>query len=317
MKQYLSIDIGGTFIKYALLTESGEFSERDKKSTPATKEEFLKLLEGLIETYRPYISGVCIACPGSIQTKTGYVRSGGLIPYLKAIPLGSYLSECSGLPVTVLNDADAAGLAEAISGNLVQSYCGAALVLGTGVGLALVSEGQLTNLAQLQAKGLLTRPLSHFKEGEEGNILQNLGHILDLNWRGIRSLVANSGSAVRFITQASYRLGLETEDGPEVFARLSAGTDVELTNLFNQYCQEIAYLILNLRILFQLDKLVIGGGISNQSLLIDHINIAYQKVISNEGVPSTFLDSPLITSCHYHNDANIIGALYFHLQETA
>ena len=317
MKHYLSIDIGGTFIKYALATEEGEFLEQNKRPTPASMEEFLTLLEELIAQYRNQISGIGLACPGSIQTKTGYVRSGGLIPYLKSVPLGAHLATYSGLPVTILNDADAAGLAEAKSGNLSQIHCGVALVLGTGVGLALVSDGNLLSFSQLQGQDLLTRPLSHVQEKEDSRPMQVLGRVLDLHWRGLKSLMANSGSAVQFIGRASQQLGLKEDDGLEVFERLLAGQDTDLAVLFEQYCREIAYLILNLRLLLKLDKLVIGGGISQQDLLIEQIRVAYQEVLEEEAAPEVFRHSPIIDSCRFHNEANLLGALYFHLQETA
>lgn len=317
MKNYLSIDIGGTFIKYALVTEIGDILEQDKAPTPATKEDFLALLEDVITSYRSRISGVGLACPGSIQTKTGYVRSGGLIPYLKAIPLGAYLTEFSGLPVTVLNDADAAGLAEARSGNLAQSHCGAALVLGTGVGLALVLDGNLLSLSQLQGQDFLTRPLSHVQEREDTNLMQALGQVLELHWRGIKSLLANSGSAVQFVGRASQQLGLKENDGLEVFEQLLSGEDAELQVLFEQYCREIAYLILNLRLLLKIDKVVIGGGISQQDLLIEQIRLSYAAVVEEEAAPEDFCDSPVIDSCRFHNEANLLGALYYHLRETA
>ncbi|HFI0291829.1 TPA: ROK family protein [Streptococcus suis] len=317
MKHYLSIDIGGTFVKYAFLSEHGDLLEQSKSPTPATKEDFLALLEEVISQYRSRISGVGLACPGSIQTKTGYVRSGGLIPYLKAVPLGAYLTEFSGLPVTVLNDADAAGLAEAKSGNLNQVHYGAALVLGTGVGLSVVSDGNLLSLPQLQGQDFLTRPLSHVQEREGANLMQALGQVLDLHWRGIKSLVANSGSAVQFIGRASQQLGLKEDNGQEVFEQLSFGQDADLRVLFEQYCREIAYLILNLRLLFQLDKVVIGGGISQQDLLIEQIRLAYQEVVTEEDTPVVFRNSPSIEGCRFHNEANLLGALYFHIQETA
>ena len=55
------------------------------------------------------------------------------------------MSKIFQLPVKVINDADAAALAEARYGSLQDLDCGAALVLGTGVGLGLVSQGSLVN----------------------------------------------------------------------------------------------------------------------------------------------------------------------------
>ncbi|HFI0150361.1 TPA: ROK family protein [Streptococcus suis] len=157
MSDFLAIDIGGTYIKYGKLSKNGTILEQSKRLTPQNIVDFKSFLRNITEQYGLTISGICISCPGNINNQTGFVRSGGLIPYLKNIPLAEEMSDYSGLPVTVLNDADAAGLAEAKSGSLKDCFCGGILVLGTGVGLSIVSNGQLIGFTELQSKGLLAR----------------------------------------------------------------------------------------------------------------------------------------------------------------
>ena len=67
------------------------------------------------------------------------------------------MSKIFQLPVKVINDADAAALAEARYGSLQDLDCGAALVLGTGVGLGLVSQGAL--LTPLSVTQYLRAPI--------------------------------------------------------------------------------------------------------------------------------------------------------------
>ena len=133
-KTYLVIDIGGTFIKYGLINDQQEFSQLGKLPTPASLGEFLKSLTDLIASFASEIKGVGISCPGQINTQNGFVHHGCLIPYLKQFSLGAYLETETLFPVSILNDGDAAGLAEARYGRLSDVSCGAALVLGTGVG---------------------------------------------------------------------------------------------------------------------------------------------------------------------------------------
>ena len=139
----LAIDIGGTFIKFGLVDDDFRISSQSKESTPTTIDDFWRILESIVSSFKNDISGIAIACPGKINSKHGFVFKGGLIPYLTSIPLGTRLSKIFQLPVKVINDADAAALAEARYGSLQDLDCGAALVLGTGVGLGLVSQGDL------------------------------------------------------------------------------------------------------------------------------------------------------------------------------
>lgn len=133
----LAIDIGGTFIKFGLVDDDFKISNQSKVSTPPTLDDFWLTLEHIVSSHKDIISGIAIACPGEINSKRGFIFKGGLIPYLTAIPLGSRLTKTFQLPVKVVNDADAAALAEARYGSLQDLDCGAALVLGTGVGLGL------------------------------------------------------------------------------------------------------------------------------------------------------------------------------------
>ncbi|HFU4488448.1 TPA: ROK family protein [Streptococcus suis] len=315
MNHCLAIDIGGTFIKYGLIDQTGLIMEQGKEKTPPTIEEFWQTLESIISSYQDSVSGLAIACPGNIDTQNDSVKTGGLIPYLRNIPLGQRLMETFALPVEVLNDADAAGLAEAKTGTLKNCHCGAVLVLGTGVGLALVSDGQLVNLAQLPGKDFFHGPLATVEAKETSKPLQDLGQILGLHWRGIKSLVANSGSAVQFIRQASHQLALEQEDGKEVFHQLESGQDSLLQESFTNYCKEIAYLIVNLCLLLQLETLAIGGGISQQERLIEGINQAFDEIVATEQLNLQLQPNFKIQACRYQNEANLLGAFY-HFQET-
>ena len=121
----LAIDIGGTFIKFGLVDDDFKISNQSKVSTPTTLDGFWLTLEHIVSSHKDIISGIAIACPGEINSKRGFIFKGGLIPYLTAIPLGSRLTKTFQLPVKVINDADAAALAEARYGSLQDLDCGA------------------------------------------------------------------------------------------------------------------------------------------------------------------------------------------------
>lgn len=299
----LAFDIGGTFIKYALVDEVYQVSDSSKVRTPDTIEDFWEALERVISSFQNQISGIAISCPGEINSRLGFVFRGGLIPYLRNIPLASRLTKMFQVPVTILNDGDAAGLAEARIGNLQDCYCGATFVLGTGVGLALTSNGSL--ISTLNLKDYLRWPNTAPEQKQfQREILKH----------GISSLVQNLGSAVNFVAKASQLLELPEENGIQVFEALDAGHHEELQELFASYCREIAILIYNLQSLVRLEKVTIGGGISSQRLLLAEINHQY-KLLFEESSEQRF--SLLeIQAARYHNSSNLLGAVcHFYILE--
>ena len=304
----LAFDIGGTFIKYALVDEAYQVSDSSKVPTPDTIEEFWEALERVICSFQNRMTGIAISCPGEINSRLGFVFKGGLIPYLGNIPLASRLNKAFQVPVTVLNDGDAAGLAEARIGNLQDCGCGATFVLGTGVGLALTSNGSLISTWNL--KDYLRWPSLGEKQVTPGQ-KQYQTEILK---HGISSLVQNSGSAVNFVANASQLLELPEEDGVQVFEVLEAGHHEELQDLFASYCREIAILIYNLQSLVRLEKVTIGGGISSQSFLLEEINHQYKSLMEESGEQRFSLVE--IQSARYHNSSNLLGAVcHFNILE--
>ena len=304
----LAFDIGGTFIKYALVDEAYQVSDSSKVPTPATIEEFWEALERVICLFQNRITGIAISCPGEINSRLGFVFKGGLIPYLRNIPLASRLNQTFQVPVTVLNDGDAAGLAEARIGNLQDCDCGATFVLGTGVGLALTSNGSLISTWNL--KDYLRWP----SLGEKQVTPEQKHYQTEILRHGISSLVQNLGSAVNFVANASRLLELPEEDGVQVFEVLEAGYHEELQDLFASYCREIAILIYNLQSLVRLEKVTIGGGISSQSLLLEEINHQYKSLMEESGEQRFSLVE--IQAARYHNSSNLLGAVcHFNILE--
>lgn len=314
MKTYLVIDIGGSFIKSALINEDRQLFQKSKCSTPNNMTDFLAALQKIIVGQSRLISGLALACPGEINGKTGFVFRDGLISYLRNFPLGRYLSKQFSLPTTVINDADAAGLAEARYGVLRNLNCGAILVLGTGVGVSIVSEN---NLISLITNNIRTeKPKDHLLNfrNPDSQAWPRIRQLFDIHRRGLENLLTNTGSAVQFVKRASEILNLVDANGQAVFQALETGPSAALKELFENYSQDIAYLILNLQSIFQLEKLAIGGGISSQPFLLTEINCQYEQLILSEKFIQSFPHIPIVAS-RFHNEANLIGAYcYFQIQ---
>ena len=87
-----------------------------------------------------------IGCPG--HCRNGILMSAANLPTLKEFPIASMLSEAfDGIPTVLLNDADAAIAAEVWgneSNHIYKSYQHIAMItIGTGIGLALILNGQI------------------------------------------------------------------------------------------------------------------------------------------------------------------------------
>lgn len=294
----LAIDIGGTFIKYGLIEDDNQLSQQGKLPTPDNLDAFWATLETIVAQFKDEAQGIAVACPGEINARSGHVFRGGLIPYLVNIPLGARLKELMDLPVTVINDGEAAGLCEAQVGNLQGYDCAATLVLGTGVGLALVSQGQLASMFTLGQRLRLGGGPRQEAEKRQAQ--------WDIFRQSIRNLLDNTGSAVGFVKQASQLLDLDEPDGLKVFNALKAGENEELLALFRRYCQDIAGHIYTLQSLVTLEAVSIGGGISAQPLLLEGIKQAYLSYFSDDEA-EPFQAIPIVP-CNYGNASNLIGA---------
>jgi len=145
----VGVDIGGTGIKGALVdVASGELlSERIKYDTPpdATPDDILAVLTKIIGDIGPDQNslpmGVCF--PAVVRngvTKTATNVSQAWIDF----PAENYLEEKLGREIAFLNDADAAGVAEAHYG-AAKDVAGLVIVttLGTGIGGAMLHNGIL------------------------------------------------------------------------------------------------------------------------------------------------------------------------------
>ncbi|MBE2997646.1 ROK family protein [Nocardiopsis sp. HNM0947] len=157
----LGIDIGGSGIKGAPVDlGTGEFlTERVKIATPelSTPEAVAEVV-GEISGRFPETAGtpVGITFPGVVQQ--GVVRTAANVDRSWiGTDAGSLFSGVLGRPVRVLNDADAAALAEAHYG-AARTTSGVVLLttLGTGIGTALVVHGRLvpnTEFGHLEIDG--------------------------------------------------------------------------------------------------------------------------------------------------------------------
>ncbi|MFW8616738.1 ROK family protein [Enterococcus innesii] len=289
---YLGIDIGGTHIKTGWV-KNNEVNERQCFPTPATLKAFNETIKMILQTYarQDSFTKVAIAVPGSID-ETGTVFFGGALPYLDGVNLPDLLCQLSEEKVTTItveNDAKAAVLGEMKAGNLQGIQNGAAIILGTGVGVGICLDGKLYRGNRGQA-------------GEVSFMIRDR-RIMDRD-----SFVGVGLSAVGLIERLAACLKV-TADGPLVFETLEKTSDPEAEALLSTYTQEVAVLCFDLQCLLGLEKIVIGGGISRRPRVIDAITTSYQGIFKTAAIIEKTLQSVAIQAAYFQADANLIGAV--------
>ena len=150
--QILGIDVGGTTIKAALVeTSTGALlSEHVRIVTPkpATPQAIGETLKGMAEHFG-HQGPIGVGFPAAIQH--GIARTAANIDKaFIGLPIAAYFTQLSGRPTHVVNDADAAGLAEMRFG-AGKNASGVVLMItiGTGLGTALFTNGQLLPNSEL------------------------------------------------------------------------------------------------------------------------------------------------------------------------
>ena len=155
----IGVDVGGSGVKAALVdVERGELvSDRPRLETPqpATPDRVAHTVAQLVDGLGGS-SVIGVTVPGVVST--GVVRTAANIDstWIGTDACGLF-SKQLGVPCTVINDADAAGLAEMRFG-AGRGRDGVAIVvtLGTGIGSAVFVDGNLvpnTELGHLEFKG--------------------------------------------------------------------------------------------------------------------------------------------------------------------
>ncbi len=146
MTEILGIDIGGSGIKAALVDcESGELrSERLRVATPrpAVPDNVAEAVNELVSMFD--YSGPIGCCFPTIVVDGRARSASNMSRQWVNVAIDKTFAEATGLPFTVINDADAAGMAEMRLGAGV-GLAGTVITLtvGTGIGSAFFHEGQL------------------------------------------------------------------------------------------------------------------------------------------------------------------------------
>lgn len=291
----LCLDIGGTFIKYALMEEDMQFLSKGKVPTPQEgRAELIETIGKIYDTVQP-IDGIAISMPGIIDSDNGYCVMGGALRYNDDFYLRHSLYERCPVKIHMENDAKCAAMAEAAEGSLKEVADEFVLIFGTMIGGAFIKDHKLH-------RG------KHFSAGEVSYA------ITIRNGEPFRQNVWGNRCGTPFLCELyAKKKGLEKEsvNGVAVFDAVSKG-DVNAIESLREYTKEIAVQIFNIQTMFDPEKIAIGGGISAQPIFLEYIREHLKQMYANciYNVPQAE-----VVCAKFQNDANLYGAFQCYLAE--
>ncbi|ABF39287.1 glucokinase [Candidatus Koribacter versatilis Ellin345] len=270
---FLGVDIGGTKVAAGLVNDNGEllYKTRNPMNCSRGADEAVNAVREAIdrtirENPEAEVRAIGLSSPGSVDPRTGTVVMATNLPCWKNFGLAEIIAKQYGLPTELHNDANAAGLAEAVWGNGVGYDSVFYATVGTGIGTAILFDRQV----------YLGRTGS---AGEGGHMSINFDH------RGprcacgkpgcIEYLAAGPGIATRArrrIESASGNEGAKLIElaggdvskitGETVEAAWKAG-DRLATEVFEETADYIAIWLGNIVDFLEPDVIVMGGGVGN------------------------------------------------------
>ena len=140
---YIGIDIGGTKTLVAALSDNGVIAASVKFATPKNYDEFLKELKRVLQDELPFsdFRAGSVAAPGAIDRKRGRFEEGGNLTW-RNVPLQHDIEHLTHCPMLVENDANLAGLSEAML--LKDTHAKVLYItISTGIGTGFIVNQQI------------------------------------------------------------------------------------------------------------------------------------------------------------------------------
>ena len=293
MMYYICIDIGGTSIKYGVLSDKGEIFIDGTVSTKVTeKENFIlsdvkKLIRNILDEYRNYeIKGICVSTAGVVNPEKGEIAyAGPTIPKYTGTKIKEELEKEFSISCEVENDVNCAGLGEYWRGAGKGSKSMVCLTIGTGIGGSVILDGKLLN-------GI------GYTAGEIG--------YMDVNGSYIQNIASSRYLVEKVQKEKEEKEGItDAITGVDIFELAKKGDEICIAGI-NEIISNLAVGVRNIIYLLNPEVIVIGGGITAQK---EYLEEKIRKEV-NDGMISDMFRKTRIELAQQGNQAGLLGALY-------
>ncbi len=296
MDWVIALDVGGTLVKYGVVSKGGQLFDTGSFETKA-QEGGEALMGRILDQIHRLTAGhsgaaaVALSSPGLISADHGSIEfAGGNLPGWSGMPVARRVRQSTGLPCYVENDVNAAALGERWMGAAAGCRMLVMLALGTGVGGAAIARGQLITGASGGA-------------GEFGHIVLYPGGLpCTCGQNGCLEQYASTG-ALRRRTLTLPEGHPALDNVRALFECCRSGDGVAL-KLLDEWVYDLSVGIASLTHVFNPDVVLIGGGVSEQGeYLLNRVRAQLDVLV----IPS-FNKGLRVEAAMLGNDAALLGA---------
>ena len=292
-KKIIGIDLGGTSIKFAILTSEGEIQEKWSIKTNIL-DEGSHIVDDMIESILHRLDllqlsaedfiGIGMGSPGVVDREKGTVIGAYNLNWKTLQPVKDKIEKATGIPFYIDNDANVAALGERWMGAGENQPDVVFMTLGTGVGGGIVAEGKLL----------------HGLAGAAGE----LGHITVDFDQPIQCTCGKKG-CLETVASATG----EDVNAKVVFDLAKEGDELALI-VYRNFARYLGIACANIGSILNPSTIVIGGGVSAAGdFLLDGV----RKVYEENSFPQVRTSTKLALAT-LGNDAGVIGAASLVLQ---
>jgi len=312
LRTYLAVDVGGTKIQASVVQGSGEVLVRQRHPTPREggPEETLLAIEAAIDAalaaaaMKPGDLTACgIAIPGVVDPDTGRIV---VTPNmnLTGVDIRAHLQRRFDLPVAVGNDCNLGTLGETWLGSARNARSAVGILVGTGIGCGIVSEGRLWRGAREAAAeiGHIVMEMGGPKCG-----CGNLGCFEALASRtAIERQLREAVAAGRKTVLTEILEGdLSVIRSSALRKALEAGDEL-VTEVMRRASEVLGHACMTVRHLIDPEVIVLGGGVVEATS--DFILPIVEKIVGSDQLPGAREGGQVLLSA-LGDDAVVLGAV--------
>lgn len=304
----LGIDLGGTTARAALVSAEGRILGLDKRvlgdrSPEAVVETIARAAAGAMEVAGSDGVRSCgVGVAGQLRGETGHIAVAPNLGW-RDVPFGVMLSERLGRPVRVVNDLSAAAWGELTAGAARGHREVFVVFVGSGVGSALISRGQLIR----GARGVAGE-LGHIKVVARGGRVCGCGELGCLEaYAGGHNLIALMREALMSGAATVLRDLVDGDPSrlnPAVLEQAALTGDPVARDIYDRAAELLGVAIANQVTVLNPSQLILGGGV------LLHCPELLRRVVEAVGARSSWVSRQelRIATAELGDDSGLIGA---------